>query len=122
LLSLRVASLQPLCLSPAHLRCFFSVLRPPPRSTLLPYTTLFRSMTFATVRPNNIPALERDESRTGEVQSKEVDITDLRTVIKDVIRKSSDGVDMSEASVVIAGGRGVKSEEGFNSLYELADL
>ncbi|HLR79124.1 MAG TPA: electron transfer flavoprotein subunit alpha/FixB family protein [Bacillota bacterium] len=79
-------------------------------------------MTFATVRPNNIPALERDESRTGEVQSKEVDITDLRTVIKDVIRKSSDGVDMSEASVVIAGGRGVKSEEGFNSLYELADL
>src|SRR5699024_11379687 len=50
------------------------------------------------------------------------DITDLRTVIKDVIRKSSDGVDMSEASGVIAGGRGEKSEEGVNSLYELADL
>lgn len=77
---------------------------------------------FATIRPNNIPALERDESRTGEIQPKDVDITDLRTIIKDVIRKASDGVDMSEASVVIAGGRGVKSKEGFDSLYELADL
>src|SRR5699024_2352159 len=76
----------------------------------------------AKVRPKNIPALERDESRTGEVQSKEVDITDLRKVIKDVIRKSYDGVDMYEASEVIDGGRGVKDEEGYNSLYSVADL
>src|SRR5699024_11102026 len=34
----------------------------------------------------------------------------------------TDGVDMSEANVVIAGGRGVKSAEGFEPLYELADL
>src|SRR5690625_5027823 len=29
---------------------------------------------------------------------------------------------MSEASVVIAGGRGVRSAEGFDQLYELADI
>src|SRR5699024_9772404 len=46
----------------------------------------------------------------------------LRTVIKDIIRKQTDGVDMSEANVVIAGGRGVKSAEGFEPLYELADV
>src|SRR5699024_9321216 len=46
----------------------------------------------------------------------------LRTIVKEVIRKKAEGVDMSEASVVIAGGRGVKSEEGFEPLYELADL
>src|SRR5699024_9341945 len=34
----------------------------------------------------------------------------------------TDGVDMSEANVVIAGGRGVKSAEGFDTLYELADI
>ncbi|MFD1039566.1 electron transfer flavoprotein subunit alpha/FixB family protein [Virgibacillus byunsanensis] len=79
-------------------------------------------ITFVTIRPNNVPALERDDSRSGEVTSKDVDITDIRTVIKEVIRKASEGVDLSEANVIIAGGRGVKSEEGFKPLYELADV
>jgi len=77
---------------------------------------------FATIRPNNIATLEKDESRSGNIEAKEIDVKDLRTVIKDVIRKQSEGVDMSEASVVIAGGRGVKSEEGFKPLYELAEV
>jgi len=51
-----------------------------------------------------------------------VDITNLRTIIKEVVRKSSEGVDLSEAKVVVAGGRGVKSEEGFEPLKQLADL
>ena len=50
------------------------------------------------------------------------EITNLRTIIKEVVRKSSEGVDLSEAKVVVAGGRGVKSEEGFEPLKELADL
>ena len=77
---------------------------------------------FATIRPNNIPALEKDEGRSGDVSVKDVDVKDLRTIVTEVIRKKAEGVDMSEASVVIAGGRGVKSEEGFEPLYELADL
>src|SRR5699024_10675287 len=76
---------------------------------------------FATIRPNNISLLENDESRSGDVQTKEVDIKDLRTIIKEGIRKTSEGVDMSEANVVIAGGRGVRGPEGFDPLYELAD-
>ncbi|WP_099158698.1 electron transfer flavoprotein subunit alpha/FixB family protein [Virgibacillus ndiopensis] len=79
-------------------------------------------VTFVTIRPNNIAALDRDETRLGEVTSKEVDVTDIRTVIKDVIRKVSEGVDLSEAKVIVAGGRGVKSEDGFKPLQELANL
>lgn len=79
-------------------------------------------LTFATIRPNNIKALEKDESRTGSVETVDVDVKDLKTIVKEVIRKQSEGVDMSEASIVIAGGRGVKSAEGFKPLYELADV
>lgn len=79
-------------------------------------------ITFATIRPNNIAPLEKDESRSGEVQSKDIDVKDLRTVIKEVIRKKSEGVDLSEASIIVAGGRGLKSAEGFEKLYELADV
>lgn len=79
-------------------------------------------LVFVTIRPNNIAMLEKDEGRSGEVTAKDIDIKDLRTVIKEIIRKKSDGIDMSEANIVIAGGRGVKSKEGFDSLNELADV
>lgn len=77
---------------------------------------------LATVRPNNIEPLQKDESRSGEVSSVSASISDLRTIIQDVVRKSAEGVDLSEAKVIIAGGRGVKSAEGFQPLKELADV
>jgi electron transfer flavoprotein alpha subunit len=77
---------------------------------------------FATIRPNNIAPLAKDAGRSGDVSALTVDITNLRTIIKEVVRKSTDGVDLSEAKVVVAGGRGVKSEEGFEPLKELANL
>lgn len=77
---------------------------------------------FVTIRPNNIAPLAKEEGKSADVSSLSVDITNLRTIIKEVVRKSTDGVDLSEAKVVIAGGRGVKSADGFGPLKELADL
>lgn len=77
---------------------------------------------FATVRPNNIAPLEKDEGRSGDVSTLSVEIKDLRAIIKEVVRKASEGVDLSEAKVVISGGRGVKSADGFEPLKELANV
>ena len=79
-------------------------------------------LVFATIRPNNIEPLQKDESRSGDVVTLSANITDLRTIIKDVVRKASEGVDLSEAKVIISGGRGVKSAEGFEPLKELAEV
>ncbi|MBU5212498.1 electron transfer flavoprotein subunit alpha/FixB family protein [Heyndrickxia oleronia] len=77
---------------------------------------------FATIRPNNINPLEKEDAKTGDISSISVEIKDLRTIIKEVVRKASEGVDLSEAKVVIAGGRGVKSADGFEPLKELAEV
>ncbi|TLF57383.1 electron transfer flavoprotein subunit alpha/FixB family protein, partial [Bacillus spizizenii] len=77
---------------------------------------------FATIRPNNIQASEKDASRSGNIESVDVSLTDLRTVIQEVVKKTADGVDLSEAKIIVAGGRGVKSKEGFQPLQELAEV
>lgn len=79
---------------------------------------------FATIRPNNIPAEEADTSRTAQVEELDVAISadSLRTLVKEVVRKTTGGVDLSEARIIVSGGRGVKSADGFKVLQELADV
>jgi len=83
---------------------------------------IIEGIVFITIRPNNIESLSKDENKTGEIQSVSIEIKDLRTIIKEVVKKASEGVDLSEAKVIVAGGRGVKSAEGFEPLQELADV
>jgi len=79
---------------------------------------------FATIRPNNIPADEPDTSRSAQVEELDFKVSadSLRTIVKEVVRKTTGGVDLTEARIVVAGGRGVKSAEGFKVLQELADV
>src|SRR5690606_41641384 len=56
---------------------FFLMIRRPPRSTLFPYTTLFRSCWVVTVSPtfdcrtSFTPVMRRSEEHTSELQSRE---------------------------------------------------
>lgn len=77
---------------------------------------------FVTIRPNNIPIWEESSKTTCELTPFSVELKDIRTTIKEVVRKSTGGIDLSEAKVIVSGGRGVKGEEGFLLLKELADV
>ncbi|MDM5339075.1 electron transfer flavoprotein subunit alpha/FixB family protein [Fictibacillus enclensis] len=75
---------------------------------------------FATLRPNNFEI--QGNLVVAEVVPFQPVIKDLRTIVKEIVRKTTSGVDLSEAKVIISGGRGVKSKEGFKPLQELADV
>ncbi|MGU3472698.1 electron transfer flavoprotein subunit alpha/FixB family protein [Paenibacillus sp. D51F] len=75
-----------------------------------------------TVRPNNLPPADQAATPAEVVDRDYAPATDLRSIVKDVVRKAGGKVDLSEAKIVISGGRGVKSSDGFKPLEELADV
>ncbi|MDA8442742.1 MAG: electron transfer flavoprotein subunit alpha/FixB family protein [Peptococcaceae bacterium] len=77
-----------------------------------------------TIRPKVFTPAEPQTGRQAEVITASADLNalTLRQVIKDVIRKASTRVDLTEADIVISGGRGMKNPENFKILEEVADI
>ncbi|MBF1057733.1 MAG: electron transfer flavoprotein subunit alpha/FixB family protein [Peptostreptococcus sp.] len=78
---------------------------------------------MATVRPGVMQALPTDTSRTGEVELFMVEFTDadMNIKIREVIKEKHAKVDITEAKVLVSGGRGIGNAEYFDVLKELAD-
>ncbi|MDK0698151.1 electron transfer flavoprotein subunit alpha/FixB family protein [Clostridium perfringens] len=78
---------------------------------------------MATVRPGVFEKLPLGENDTT-VENVEVKFNsnDIRTKIVEIIKEHKDIVDISEANVLVAGGRGIGSEENFKMLKELAEV
>ncbi|AKN29576.1 electron transfer flavoprotein subunit alpha [Clostridium carboxidivorans P7] len=79
---------------------------------------------MSTVRPGVFEKLQKDVSRTGKIEKINADIVedDIRTKVIEVIKSAKDVVDIGEAKVIVSGGRGIGSKEGFEMLKELASV
>lgn len=79
---------------------------------------------MATVRPKTMSPLQRDDSRVGAViQVKAgLDPSLIRTKVLERVREEAAGVRLEDASVVVAGGLGMRGAEGFKQLEKLARI
>jgi electron transfer flavoprotein alpha subunit len=83
--------------------------------------TPFTRPQMATVRPNVMPKGEPNHGREAEIINVNLEGTYVRTIIKELIKiPSLPGKSIEEADIIVAGGRGVSSKEGFKVLEELA--
>ncbi|MEM2695679.1 MAG: electron transfer flavoprotein subunit alpha/FixB family protein, partial [Thermoproteota archaeon] len=76
---------------------------------------------MATVRYRIMKPLNRDPSRRGEIVVREPILLE-KTGIEILDKIEIGGVNISEADVIVAAGRGLKSPEDFKILEELATL
>ena len=78
---------------------------------------------MATVRPGVMTPMENDNNRKGEVIMEDVGLTDADMNVKiiEVAKEEKKKLDITEARILVSGGRGLGGPEGFDLLAELAE-
>ena len=79
---------------------------------------------IATVRAKAFSPLEPDSSRQGEVITLDagLDPSTIRTKLLEKVEEEVEGIRLEDAEVVVVGGRGIGSAEGFEQLEALAKM
>lgn len=77
---------------------------------------------MATIRPNIFAAPEADTSRAAEVENIPADAGEIRAKVLEMIMEAGERVELTEADIVVSGGRGLKAPENFALIEELAHV
>ncbi len=78
---------------------------------------------MATVRPKVMKAMEPDHDRQGEVIEEAIALSedDMRTKVIKIVKDVTKKVNLADAHVVVAGGKGMGDAQNFQLIHELAD-
>ena len=78
---------------------------------------------MSTVRPGVMEKPERQPGRTGEIIKLEISLSDsdIRTKVLEVVKTTKEIVSLTDAEIIVSGGRGLGNAEGFELLRKLAD-
>lgn len=71
------------------------------------------------MRPNQMP-IEKTSPVTTEVQQRSIRLPDLKTTILEVVKGTTEKLDLTEANIIVSGGRGMQGPENFKLLEDLA--
>ncbi len=81
------------------------------------------SIKIVLMRPNQLPVAAADTTLSAQiVEHPMVAVPDLKTLIKEVVQGTSEKLDLTEANIVVSGGRGLKDANNFKLLNDLADV
>lgn len=78
---------------------------------------------MSTVRPGVMEKPERQPGRTGEIIKLEISLSDsdIRTKVLEIVKTTKEIVSLTDAEIIVSGGRGLGNAEGFELLRKLAD-
>ncbi len=77
-------------------------------------------MQIISIRNRAFAALDPDDSAEGEIEYADAQVDGVTTTVEGISEKSG-GVSLTEASIIVSGGRGVGGPEGFAPIQQLAD-
>ena len=78
---------------------------------------------FVTIRPNNLPpAGEKDGGGEVAARGSGIDLAAIRAIATEIVPLAGGRPDVTEADVIISGGRAMKEAGNFKLLEDLADL
>jgi len=84
------------------------------------YERITTNPAIATIRPNVFAPAEKSDG--GTVEKVPATIGDLRAVVKEVIQKATGRVELTEADIVVSGGRGLKDPANYKLIEDLAEV
>lgn len=77
---------------------------------------------FVSIRPNALGMPKSFTAGSGEAVDAAAEAGEIRAVIKEIIASANEQVDLTEANIIVSGGRAMKNPENFAILKELADV